>query len=219
VRPQKNPAVVPAAPSPAAAPPKPAPDPEEQDWKSVEQSRDAASLRGFIAKYPNSRHHLEAQQRVEELEWQAVNSKDPAALEAFARLYPDSPHAAAALADERRLQEQQQTAADQRAIMQTLGDFSRAIEQKDAARLRTVWPTIPNSKLNEWEDVFKNARSARMELRPESPPQIEGPVATVACRSILQKVFEGQGQVYTTEGVTRFTLRKQGSSWVIASVR
>jgi hypothetical protein len=112
-----------------------------------------------------------------------------------------------------------ETAAITEAVERALGVFSEAIQQKDEAQLRGIWPTIPTRALNDWESVFKNARSVEMQLRPRAEPDISGSTARVDCDSTTRKVYSDTAQAYTTTGVVHIILRKQGTIWLIESMR
>lgn len=195
---------------PAAPPSTPTPKPvdaEAQQWQSLQDSRGSAPLESFVRSYPTGAHAELARQRIDQIEWDSVDKKAPAALRAFAQEHSDSPHAAEALAQ-----------ADLVGVSQALYLFARAIDQRDEALLKAVWPGIPPSALDKWRTMFQNARSVGIELHPGAP-LISGTSASVECRSKLQQVYPGDSQTYSEERTMRIGLRKQGTDWQISTVR
>jgi serine/threonine protein kinase len=197
----------------------PAEDPESAAWHQLDMSRDPASLRRFLDRFPTGAHHAAAQQRLDEVEWESIDQQDPSALEEFARRYPQNPHVSYAITEAARISRSRETAQVREQVRRTLAALSEAIGQRDETQLRAIWPTIPARTLDDWKSAFKNGRSIEMQLRPRGEPDISGSTARVDCDSTTRKVYSESTQVYTTAAIMHVTLHKQGNNWVIESMR
>ena len=163
---------------------------DQKEWDALRNSRDTAALLAFARKYPGGPLAGQAQRRVEQLDWDAVDRKDPAALRAFLQKHADGAYARQAESELAKIQQADSAGADRQAIRQALSRYAAAYDQMDPQALQDAWPGIPRDTLSTISQSFKNARSTRMELRPLEEPAISGDTALVPCQRLISQTFD-----------------------------
>ena len=105
----------------------------------------------------------------------------------------------------------------QEVIATVVDRYRTALEQRNMAALKAVWPGLSGPQQAAIESDFANARSIEVQL---SSPRvtISGTTATVVTRRQYQ-LRTRDGQQLRSESITTMTLRQNGSAWVIESVR
>jgi serine/threonine protein kinase len=190
---------------------------DQREWDSLRNSRDTAALQAFAKKYPSSALADQAQRRIEQLDWDAVNKKDAAALKSFLQKHADGAYARQAEAEAAKLEQAAGAASDRQAIRQALTKYAAAYDQMDARALQEAWPGIPREILSTISQSFKNARSTRMELRPLEEPAVSGDTAIVPCQRLISQTFDKKPIEAQDRIAVR--LRRRGAGWVIDSIQ
>jgi serine/threonine-protein kinase len=102
-------------------------------------------------------------------------------------------------------------------INAVLGSYARAIESRDIAELRRVYPGMTADQRRAFEDFFRSTRSLRANLAT-SDLQVDG--------STAEARLSGTYEYVTTAGATerrnvsfRVTLRHEGDAWKLMVVR
>jgi hypothetical protein len=191
--------------TPTAPPAQPAIPADEIAWDKVKDSTDIAALRKFRADNPTSKFEPVAYAREEGLAWANVHEPPQIAdLQQFLNQYSSGAHAAEARKRIDSLKEQQ----GRQEIKQTLEIYRSAYEGREFEKLRSVWPSVPQS--------FKKQLQAADKIRvflDQKEPVISGETAVVVCEQRLEVVAGGKTQSFSQ--ARRFTLRKVEGRWII----
>jgi ketosteroid isomerase-like protein len=190
---------------------------ETLEWSAVSKD-DPAALRGFLQKYPNSQFTREATKQIEGAEWGAVDRKNPAALRDYAQKHPNSPFAATAREEELKIDQAHKHDAEVEGIQQALTKYIEAFARMDAEAVQAIWPGMSSQERKTIQENFKDAESIQIKMLPVSEPKITGDTAVVTCRRQVSQKYRHGGDA-NSENVVTLTLRKQGSAWVIETVR
>jgi serine/threonine protein kinase len=104
----------------------------------------------------------------------------------------------------------------QEAVAAILRRYTAALEQRDIAALKAVWPGLSRPQQAAVESEFANARSISVEL---ASPRIDvnGSAATVTAVRHYS-LHTRDGQQLRSDTSTTLTLRQASSGWVIESV-
>jgi hypothetical protein len=220
---------LPQAPKQPVQPPQQAPQPsaeeiEAGEWAVAISGRDRAAIQAFLQKHPDTAHRQEAQQMIEQLEWDALDRKDRAALERFAARYRRTPLAQQAAAEIARIDSEAATAAaktiedrvaaDRAEIARVLAVYATAFEKKDLALLKTVWPNLPETAL---APAFRSKGELRQQLRPQSPAEFKGDGAIVPCIRVTEQVTQF-GRQKPVEEARTVRLRRENGRWIIYAI-
>jgi hypothetical protein len=114
-------------------------------------------------------------------------------------------------------QAMQAGAAEKRAVREVLAGYEAAMEGKDLAGLKSLWPTLGGGE-GQLDQMFKMAKSVEVELDC-SDPEVTGDRATVTCRRVIQITLPNLDRPKPGESTNAFTLRKQRGSWIIQEIR
>ena len=99
------------------------------------------------------------------------------------------------------------------AITNVLERYRQAIESRDLASLKEVWPGMPSSIERTIRDGFRYSQSHRVVLKVKDVA-VSGEAATAICdRS--DEILSKEGQRLRNSSVARFILSKRGASWFI----
>ena len=95
--------------------------------------------------------------------------------------------------------------------------YTSALEHRDIAALKTVWPGLGGREQMAIENDFQNARSLSVSfVNPKV--EISGSAATVS--GVRQySIVTRDGQALRSETVTTLSLKRAGNDWLIDSVR
>ena len=103
------------------------------------------------------------------------------------------------------------------AIAATLDRYTAALEHRDMAGLKAVWPGLSGAQQSAIQNEFDSARSINAELA-ESRIDVAGTTATVSgVRRYTVQTRDGQ-QLHR-DTATTIRLRRAGSAWVIETIR
>ena len=105
----------------------------------------------------------------------------------------------------------------QDAIAMVLQRYDAALEQRDVAALKAIWPGLSGGQQSAIESEFSNARSISVDLVGPRI-QVTGQTATVVLRRVYQ-LRTRDNQQLRSETITTLTLRQSGTAWHIESVR
>jgi hypothetical protein len=107
---------------------------------------------------------------------------------------------------------------DRDAVLRVLAGFSQAVQRKDDAALRELWPAIPTRTLDTWRSDFRSTRSMSIEFSPKNPPAITGGTARVECAITTRKVFLSDDRPFTKTHTGWIALRNNNGVWIIQSM-
>ena len=103
------------------------------------------------------------------------------------------------------------------AIAATLDRYTAALEHRDMAGLKAVWPGLTGAQQSAIQNEFDSARSINAELA-DSRIDVAGTTATVSgVRRYTVQTRDGQ-QLHR-DTATTIRLRRAGSAWVIETIR
>ena len=105
---------------------------------------------------------------------------------------------------------------DEQAIRQVVATYGRAIENKDLALYRSIWPTLSSEQARLVQEGFRAVSSQRVELTVTNIAR-QGNEATVTVRR--RDMFQAGGQQSTRDSQQTMTMTRQGSRWVIVNIR
>ena len=95
--------------------------------------------------------------------------------------------------------------------------YESALEQRDVAALKAIWPGLAGGQQSAIESEFANARSISVDLVGPRI-QVTGQTATVVVRRVYQ-LRTRDNQQLRSETLTTLSLRQSGTAWHIESVR
>jgi hypothetical protein len=192
---------------------------DQREWNGLRNSRDIPTLLAFAKKYPKSPLANQAEQRIEQIEWEGLNRKDRDALQAFLQKYRSGPHAREASDELKKLEEAERAAREREGVRQALVRYEDAFETRSVAALRQAWPGITRQQLDAIANSFKITRSIRMEIRPEGEPEVSGDTATVVCQRTMVQTFDQRNQNLENKDRITVRLRRNSGNWVIDSIQ
>jgi hypothetical protein len=105
---------------------------------------------------------------------------------------------------------------DEQAIRQLVATYGRAIENKDLALYRSIWPTLSAEQARLVQEGFRAVTSQRVELTVASLAR-QGNEATVTVRR--RDTIHAGGQQSTRDSQQTMTMARQGTRWIIVSIR
>ncbi|MEO6445484.1 MAG: serine/threonine-protein kinase [Gemmatimonadaceae bacterium] len=108
-------------------------------------------------------------------------------------------------------------AATEAQLTQLIADYARAIESRDVARIRDVYPAITSEQSQRFEQFFRAVRSVRAVLAG-ARPDITGTTATSRVTGTYEFV-EQSGSTKLQTVVFNVSFRRDGTRWRIAGVR
>ena len=210
--------VAPPAPAPAA-PPAPAPIPaDERAWAELAGNRTVAALEQFRREHPNSTHAREAQELIEQMDWERIRaSTDARVLNDYLTRFPSSRFAENAREQLRRLDLAAGVRQTRQLVEAALQQYRDAFSHRSMDELRHVWPGLTRQEQAQFQDFFRNARAVNMTLRPQGEPEISGDTATVRAVRSIQMTSE-RGKVPAQENTVLIHLRRAGQEMVIDSI-
>jgi eukaryotic-like serine/threonine-protein kinase len=205
----------PAAPSVAAtsAPATPVVNEAQEEWNRISRSNDVAALEQFARRYPSSPYAAEATRKAEDIVRRTVTaqpSSPPQVPAANPVNVPPAPATSKPAVDT--------ASGDRQGVIGALSRYTSAYQNRSAAALAQVWPTLKKNELKKIGDSFKSASSIRMSLKPLADPVIGGDEATVTCSRTLQYTFS-QGSPKPLEDQVTIHLRRENGVWVLQSVQ
>jgi serine/threonine protein kinase/tetratricopeptide (TPR) repeat protein len=106
---------------------------------------------------------------------------------------------------------------DQQAVLAVLQRYRTAVESRDPAAIKAVWPSMSAAQEKRIKASFEFERSHRVELRsPEV--EVDGDTASLRCQRHDEMVTV-DGKQAQTDLVSTFALRRKGGAWEIEAIR
>jgi ketosteroid isomerase-like protein len=102
-------------------------------------------------------------------------------------------------------------------VLALLQRYRAALESKDLASLKGIWPSMGGGQEKAIRDSFQFTRSMQVDLQA-GDVQIAGDQATVRCRR-HDEMVSVDGQKAQTDTAPTFQLRRKGDSWIIEAIR
>ncbi len=205
----------------------------EIEWRSVENSSDAASLDAFAKKHPAGNYHDQAVIKLDEIIWRRTQQNDAASLRLYLQNFPEGHHASEA---RRQIEELGRTASappmttpvaaapppadGKKAVLEVLGLYRKAYEERDLIQLREIWPGMSSQQVKSLGDFFAHASELSLEYRVLGAPTFEADHATVTFQQSLRYVANGK----PAKDLATVTIRLNRSPespgrWLIDSIR
>ena len=103
------------------------------------------------------------------------------------------------------------------AIAAVVAEYARAIEARDLAAIRSVYPTISEQQQRGFQQFFQSVRSITARLTA-SPPQGDGNTATARVSGAYDYV-DAAGKPQRQAVSFTATFRRDGTRWRIVSTR
>jgi hypothetical protein len=101
------------------------------------------------------------------------------------------------------------------AISEVLNRYVAAMQARDLAALKVIWPGMEESQATKIEEAFRFTRILRIELEV-SDVQLEGRKAVVSCKR-KDQVVTIEGQSFKSTRQATITLEKTGG-WIISTI-
>ena len=103
------------------------------------------------------------------------------------------------------------------AVAAVLERYTSALEQRDLAALKAVWPSLGGAQQTAIESDFNNARSISVQF---VNPKIDVSGSTATITGVRRYGMQTRdGQQLRNEANTTLVLRQAGNGWHIESVR
>jgi hypothetical protein len=172
---------------------------DDLSWREASRKGDTASLKGYLGTYPSGRHKEEATTQLAKLTPPPVAApapQEPAPI-------PSAPPATPKVAD---------NADDVNAIRAVLDGYKSAYDMKDLAKLQELWPDMSPKQVNGLRTAFHLAGKVTLTYAITKGPEVAGNVAVVSFQQ--QIITNGAAKAQVT-----MTLKKDGTSWHITSIR
>jgi hypothetical protein len=112
-------------------------------------------------------------------------------------------------------------APDPAPIRNLIASYGRALERRDLAALKQIYPRMPQEMAQQWQDFFNIARDVHATVEPSAiviDPAGDLAGATVQCTLIFQNTTIGRRRdVQPCDFRARFA--RQGTAWVIETIQ
>jgi hypothetical protein len=175
---------------------------DDLSWREASRKGDTASLKGYLGTYPSGRHKEEATTQLARLTPPPVATPAPQATQPPA-IVPPAPPVTPKVAD---------NAEDLNAIRGVLEGYKSAYDTKDVAKLQNLWPDMSPKQVNVLRTAFHDAGKVTLTYAITKGPEVSGNAAVVSFQQQIITNGAAKGQV-------TMTLKKDGSSWHITSIR
>jgi hypothetical protein len=175
---------------------------DDLTWGEATRKGDAASLKGYLGSYPSGRHKEEATAQLARLTPAPPVASAPQVVQAPAPP-PPTPPVTPKMPD---------TADDQNAIRGVLESYKSAYDTKNLAKLQELWPDMSPKQVSGLRTAFHDAGKVTLTYAITKGPEVAGNVAVVSFQQQIITNAAAKSQV-------TMTLRKDGSSWHITSIR
>jgi hypothetical protein len=175
---------------------------DDLSWREAARKGDTAGLKGYLGTYPSGRHKEEATTQLAKLTPPPVAAPAPQEAQAPAPI-PPAPPVAPKVSD---------NTEDLNAIRAVLESYKSAYDTKDLAKLQELWPDMSPKQVNGLRTAFHLAGKVTLTYAITKSPEIAGNVAVVSFQQ--QIITNGAAKAQVT-----MTLKKDGTSWHITSIR
>ena len=171
-------------------------------WREAVRKGDAANLKSYLDSYPSGRHREETTTQLAKLTPPPVAAPAPQATQAPVPV-PPPPPVTPKVAD---------NAEDLNAIRSVLEGYKSAYDTKDVSKLQELWPDMSPKQVNGLRTAFRDAGKVTLTYAITKGPDVSGNVAVVSFQQ--QIITNAAAKVQVT-----MTLKKDGTSWHITSIR
>jgi hypothetical protein len=206
------------------------------EWEAVQNTTDPIQVKRFLEQNPGGQYHDRAMALLDDLSWrEAIRKGDAGSIKGYLGSYPSGRHREEATAQQARLipppaavpapQAPAPVAPPQPAIAKTpdntddlnaihsvLDGYKSAYDSKNLAKLQELWPDMSPKQVSGLRTAFRDAGRVTLTYVITQGPEVTGNMAAVT--------FEQQ---ITTNAAARskvtMTLKKDGNSWHITSIR
>ncbi len=175
---------------------------DDLTWGEATRKGDAASLKGYLGSYPSGRHKEEATAQLARLTPAPPVASAPQVVQAPAPPAP-TPPATPKMPD---------TSDDLNAIRGVLESYKSAYDTKNLAKLQELWPDMSPKQVSVLRTAFHDAGKVTLTYAITKGPDVAGNVAVVSFQQQIITNAAAKAQV-------TMTLRKDGGSWHITSIR
>ena len=212
------------------------------EWDGIQNTTDPISVKRYLEHNPSGPYHDRAVALLDDLSWRDASRKgDTASLKSYLGAYSSGRHKEEATAQLARLappppvappasQTTQATAPaaiappppvtpkvsdnseDVNAIRGVLDGYKSAYDTKDLGKLQELWPDMSPKQVNGLRTAFRDAGKVTLTYAITKGPEISGNVAVVSFQQQIVTTAAAKAQV-------TMTLKKDGSSWHITSIR
>lgn len=101
--------------------------------------------------------------------------------------------------------------------MDVVEQYESALEARDLAALKRVWPSLSGSQEAAIRSDFTNSRRIVVEV---VSPQITVRDDTATVRFLRRYTFDSvEGQTYYSQSNTTMTLQRNGNAWAITQIQ
>ncbi|MGC2402057.1 MAG: protein kinase [Acidobacteriaceae bacterium] len=174
---------------------------DDLTWREAQRKGDSASLKGYLGTYPSGRHKDEAATQLASFTPPPVATPAPQAAQVPAPIPP--PPVTPKVSD---------NTEDVNAIRAVLEGYKSAYDTKDLARLQELWPDMSPKQVNGLRTAFRDAGKVMLTYVITKGPEVTGDAAVVTFQQQIVTNATARSQV-------TMTLKKDGTSWHITSVR
>ena len=171
-------------------------------WRDAARKGDTASLKGYLGTYPSGRHKEEATTQLARLTPPPVAAPAPQATQTPVPV-PPAPPVTLKISD---------NAEDVNAIRSVLEGYKSAYDTKDLAKLQELWPDMSPKQVNGLRTAFHDAGKVTLTYSITKGPEVAANVAVVSFQQQIITNAAAKAQV-------TMTLKKDGTSWHITSIR
>jgi hypothetical protein len=171
-------------------------------WEALKDTQDAGALQNFLKTYPSSKFVAEAAARLEDLDWKQASGKDVATVRAFLQRYPAARH-----------KQEAESEIGLLLALDALKRYKAALEARDLALLKAVWPGLTKQQQSGFQNFFRDAKGIAVESTPVGQVTVNGDSAAVRAKRSIQ--FPGQGG---TNDVVVLKLKRTGDEMLIESI-
>ena len=175
---------------------------DDLTWSEASRKGDTASLKGYLVSYPAGRHKEEATAQLARLTPAPAVASAPQVVQAPAPP-PPTPPVTPKMPD---------TADDLNAIRGVLDSYKSAYDTKNLAQLQELWPEMSPKQVSGLRTAFRDAGKVTLTYAITKGPEVAGNVAVVSFQQQIITNAAAKAQV-------TMTLRKEGGSWHITSIR
>jgi hypothetical protein len=209
------------------------------EWEPIQNSTDPQQVKKFLDQNPRGQYHDRAMSLLDDLTWgEATRKGDASSLKGYLGSYPSGRHKEEATAQLARLTppvvasapqvvqtpapppptpqpvtpKMPDTADDLNAIRGVLDSYKSAYDTKNLGKLQELWPDMSPKQVSGLRTAFHDVGKVTLTYAITKGPEVAGNVAVVSFQQQIITNAAAKAQV-------TMTLRKDGGSWHITSIR
>jgi hypothetical protein len=177
---------------------------DDLSWRDASRKGDTGSLKSYLGAYPSGRHKEEATTQLAKLAPPPVAPPASQTIQATAPApIAPPPPVTPKVSD---------NSDDVNAIRGVLDGYKSAYDTKDLGKLQELWPDMSPKQVNGLRTAFRDAGKVMLTYAITKGPEISGNVAVVRFQQQIITTAAAKAQV-------TMTLKKDGTSWHITSIR